>query len=105
MKLRSLLVALTLVVLAAPAFAGKKTPLANKRADNQQKRIDQGVRSGELTPEEAKRLEAQQAKIDAEKKAAKADGKVTPKERAQLQQDQNKANRTIVRKKHNSRGN
>jgi hypothetical protein len=48
-------------------------------------------------------LEAEQRKIAREKRAAKADGVITPAERAKIRHDQNKASRDIYRKKHNVR--
>jgi DNA-binding helix-hairpin-helix protein with protein kinase domain len=84
-------------------FAQAKTPKATKRQINQQERIHQGAKSGELTKRETVRLEAQQKKIQKDKVKAKSDGVVTPKERAKLQAEQNKASRTIYRKKHNTR--
>ena len=80
-----------------------RTPRINARQANQQKRIEQGVKSGELTPGETHRLERQQANIQANKLLAKSDGKVTPKERARLTQEQNRASRTIYWDKHNNR--
>ncbi len=83
--------------------ADTRTPRITKRQINQQRRIKQGVKSGELTPAETRRLEAQQAKIQADKQAAKADGKVTPQERRKLRREENRASRNIYRLKHNKR--
>jgi len=47
-----------------------------------QKKIKQGVRSGELTKSEVKQLERQQRNIAQTKRAAKSDGVVTRKEKA-----------------------
>lgn len=80
-----------------------KTPVINQRQANQHARIRQGVKSGELTHAEASKLRSEQRDIKADKQAAKADGKVTPAERRQIRQDQNKANRDIYRLKHNNR--
>lgn len=66
---------------------------------NQQQRIHQGVKSGELTKKEAVRLEMQQAKIQQDKRAAKADGVVTPGERAVIKQEQKNASRNIHHQK------
>jgi hypothetical protein len=79
------------------------TPVVRERQKNQQRRIRQGVKSGELTKGETRRLEAEQGKIQADKLAAKSDGTVTPAERKQLHREQNKASRDIYRKKHNNR--
>ena len=106
MKLK--LAVLALGVLALPALAQTTpprnptaTPGIDKRQADQERRIQQGVKSGQLTDKEAARLEKQQAKIEADKQAAKADGKVTPQERKKLQREQNQANRAIARDKHN----
>lgn len=101
--LASLLALPLLAQETTPAKPATKTPVVRARQKEQQKRIGQGVASGQLTPGETKHLEKQQAKIQADKKAAKADGNVTPQERAKLAKEQNKANRTIYRDKHNAR--
>jgi len=80
-----------------------KTPRITKRQINQQARIRQGVKSGEITKGETRRLEKEQAKIQHDKKIAKADGKVTPQERQKIRREQNKASRDIYRLKHNER--
>ena len=76
-----------------------------QRQINQQRRIKQGVRTGQLTKGEAKHLERQQGRIQARKQLDKAEhgGKLTPRNKAQLNRMQNRANRNIYRKKHNAR--
>jgi hypothetical protein len=80
-----------------------KTPRVTHRQINQQARIKEGVKSGELTKGETRRLEREQAKIQYDKKEAKSDGKITPEERNHLQREQNKASRDIRRLKQNER--
>ena len=96
--------ALALPVLAqtapAPARDPAATPGVDKRQANQQQRIDQGVKSGELTTKEAARLEKGQERIQTMEDKAKADGKVTPKERERLQRAQNHESRKIAHEKH-----
>lgn len=87
----------------SPQTGNTKTPVIKERQMNQKARIRQGVRSGELTKGEARNLRQEQKTIQAEKKMAKADGKVTAAERAQIRKDQNKASRDIYRLKHNKR--
>ncbi len=106
MKLK--LAALALGVFALPVLAQTTpprdpaaTPGIDKRQANQERRIQQGVKSGQLTDKEAARLEKREAKIEADKQAAKADGKVTPQERKKLQREENQASRAIAREKHN----
>lgn len=79
------------------------TPVVNHRQRYQQRRIGQGVQSGQLTAGETRHLEREQARIQRTKTKDKADGTVTPRERAQLTHMQNHASRNIYRDKHNGR--
>src|SRR3981189_3319979 len=54
----------------------------NQRQDYQQNRIEQGVRSGQITRSEEYRLEQGERAIDRAQRRAEADGRVTPQERA-----------------------
>lgn len=76
------------------------TPRVDQREANQERRIQQGVNSGQLTPRETNRLENQQGRIERAEDKAKADGKVTAKERAHLGNMQDRASRDIAREKH-----
>lgn len=84
----------------ATATAQKREARIENRADRQQKRIGQGVASGQLTPKETIRLERRQARIDRHIDKAEADGKVTKKEAAVINREQNRENRRIRRQKH-----
>lgn len=104
MKLVKLLLGAAIVLASAVcSFAQEKTPVVDQRQQNQEQRIDRGIKSGQLTRREAARLRAQQRKIRADKAKAKADGKLTARERAKLRREQNRASRAIHRKKHNGR--
>ncbi len=94
------IVALPTLALAQGASAAGATPGIDKRQVNQERRIEQGVKSGQLTNREAGRMEKREAKIEADKQAAKADGKVTAKERKHLQRELNQTSRAIAREKH-----
>lgn len=87
---------------ATPAAASNavNTPRVDQRQANQQRRIDQGVASGQLTPRETFRMERQQQRIANAETRAKADGVVTRQERRHLQHKQNQASRHIYRQKH-----
>jgi len=76
-----------------------------KRAENQQDRIAQGIKSGQLTAGEAANLESKEAKINREVRNDRTanDGKLTPQEKAQVNRQQNKMSRQIYRDKHNAR--
>lgn len=92
------------VLIASAAFAGPTDdPGIQKREQNQQQRIDQGVKSGQLTPREAGKLEAQQAKIKQDEERMKSDGNLTKQERRKLTREQNRASKNIYRKKHNEK--
>ncbi len=66
----------------------------------EQKRIYNGVQTGELTPRELGRLEMQQAKIQHDKRCAKADGIISPYERTYIRIEETRASRNIYRQKH-----
>ena len=109
MKRTSTLLIAVMTAFALPVLAQTATPPArdpaatpgiDKRQANQQQRIDQGVKSGELTGKEAARLEKGQERIQTMEDKAKADGKVTPKERERLQKAENRESRKIAREKH-----
>jgi hypothetical protein len=76
-----------------------------KRAENQQDRIAQGVKSGQLTAGEAAHLENNEAKINQEVRSDRQanGGKLTPQEKAKVNRQQNKMSRQIYRDKHNGR--
>ena len=76
-----------------------------KRKENQQDRIAQGVKSGELTAGETANLERKEAGVNREIRhdRAKNGGTLTPKERRQINRQQNHLSRQIYRDKHNAR--
>lgn len=89
------------LVLAAPAsHAGMRDPGVNQRQHHQQHRIQQGVRSGELTRAEVRSARSERRAIGAEERAYKADGTLTRAERRDLHQDLNEASRDLYRDKH-----
>lgn len=104
MKIQNLL--FVFIVLFAFSFNSNaqttKKAVVTKQI-NQNARINQGVRSGELTRAETKQLKQQQRDINRTKKAAKADGVVTRKEKAVIKHKQNNASTNIARKKNNQR--
>jgi hypothetical protein len=93
-------------ILGTALCAGMLTGTAsatsiNTRQRHEQTRIRQGVRSGELTRQEAKRLELEQRKIRIQEQLARKNG-LTPKERARLQKELEKASRDIYKQKHDN---
>jgi WXXGXW repeat (2 copies) len=77
----------------------------NAREANQQGRIAQGVRSGQLTPRETGHLEHQEAQIHREVRNDRAanGGHLTGQERAQVNQQQNHVSKELYNDKHNAR--
>jgi hypothetical protein len=75
-----------------------------QRRENQQDRIAQGIKSGQLTPSETAKLEKQQQGIN--KQVAtdrKANGgTLNAAQKKQINKDQNQASRNIYHKKHNA---
>ncbi|MBK8742911.1 MAG: hypothetical protein IPM02_27090 [Betaproteobacteria bacterium] len=102
MKSPQLITVAVSLLIAGSVLAQTNTPVADQRQQNQKTRIQEGVKSGELTRREAVRLRTEQRAIKAEERMAKADGKVTMAERAKLQHDQNKASADIYRQKHDA---
>jgi len=106
MKIRTLIAVLalaaggaTMAQTATPQGA-VATPKIDQREANQEKRIDQGVASGQLTDREAKRLELRQQHIARAEQRAKADGTVTAQERKRLGKMEDHASKDIRREKH-----
>lgn len=103
MKTKLLALALLFVGFSiATVNAQTATPKAKERQINQQKRIHKGAKAGELTKGEYVALQKQQKRIQKSKKQAKADGKVTRRERARIQAQQHNASKNIYRKKNNN---
>lgn len=106
LNLKTLITGVALAAASIGAFAqaaSAVTPRVDQREANQQARIDKGVASGALTAHETNRLDKQQARVASADTAAKADGRVTAKERAHLHRMQNHGSREIHALKHNTR--
>ena len=101
MKTIPLATLLAVATLALPAAAQtQSTPRIDQRQANQERRIEQGEKSGALTAKEAARLEKGQAQVQKMEDKAAADGKVTKKERARMEKAQDRQSRRIYREKH-----
>jgi hypothetical protein len=79
-------------------------PAAQTRIDtreaNQDRRINNGVASGQLNQKEAARLEKGQSKVDTMENKALANGSINKREAARIQKAQNKQSKRIYRQKH-----
>lgn len=89
----------------AAAPAEKPKPVVEKRKENQQDRIANGVQSGQLTAGEAAKLENKEAAINKEAAAERAanGGTLTPAEKRQVNRQQNRVSRQIYADKHNAK--
>jgi hypothetical protein len=75
----------------------------NAREANQQRRISQGEKSGQMTPAEAAKVQKREAHIQSREAADMAahNGHLTKKEQRNLNHRENRASREIYHKKHN----
>ncbi|SRR6266496_3366889 len=110
-NLKTILLSVASVALVLPAAAqtaapapATTTPAIRQRKINQQKRIAQGVKTGQLTPKETARLEHREAHINRETRRMKAanGGTLTPAEKAKITRQQNHVSRDIYRQKHDA---
>src|SRR5260370_6034205 len=88
----------------APTPAAKPKPTIAQRKENQQDRIAQGVKSGQLTAGETANLETEEAAINGETKADRAanGGKLTAGGKKEIKEPQNPVSQQIYKDKHNA---
>lgn len=98
---KSTIAALVIAAFAAPDFAfAQSTTRIDKRQENQEKRIQKGVESGQLNQKEAARLEKGQAHIQKLEDKAMEDGKMTKREKVRIEHAQDVQSKRIAREKH-----
>jgi hypothetical protein len=119
MKIVSLTLAAAFLAASGAVYAQSVTPTStttggststvtragiNQREENQQDRIAQGVKSGELTATEATTLESQEAGINKEEAGMRQqdNGKLTAQDKATLNSQLNTESKDIYADKHNS---
>lgn len=118
MNTRILMLAAALVLAPAALLAQTVAPPApilppsqatnrtiNTRKADQQNRIANGVRSGQLTARETGHLEHQEAGINREERGMRAqdNGRLTKSDKKTIDRQQNQESRRIDRDKHNAR--
>ncbi|TXH04226.1 MAG: hypothetical protein E6R07_09835 [Nevskiaceae bacterium] len=94
-------------LLATLLFSGAALAQSNVEADtqrniNQQERIEQGLKSGQLSTREAGQLERQEQHIDKMEARDLRNGSISPAEQQRLNAAQNRASRDIAADKHNA---
>ena len=77
----------------------------NRRETNQQKRIANGVKNGQLTPTETRRLERGEKRLQNNEKRlmAKDNGHLTKKHQRQLNREANHMSARIAKDKHDAK--
>lgn len=93
-------VATAATTLSQSAFANTYSPVIDNKQENQKDRIVQGIRSGEVTGQEAWRLGKQQGKTYRKEHRFKADGDFTRRERGIIHRDLLKSSKSIYAQKH-----
>ncbi len=112
MKMKPVVLAAILALTPSAALFAQTTtpapatppPTINQRKVDQQDRIAQGVKSGQLTPRETGHLEHQEAGINKEERGMRAqdNGKLTRQDRKTIRSQQNQESKRIYRDKHNA---
>jgi len=96
------MVTATIALLGVAGLSLAEAGTITKREERQQKRIAEGVESGQLTTKETARLEREQAKIETDREKAWSDGRLSKKEKAKLTREQDRASHHIYRQKHDA---
>ncbi|MBS0571132.1 MAG: hypothetical protein JSS28_11020 [Proteobacteria bacterium] len=96
------LIALALSAMFSVSAFAQSAASETQRDTDQQNRIEQGLKSGELTTKEAGTLERDEQRIDRTQAKDMKDGTLTAQEKAQIQHEQNQASRQIYGDKHNA---
>jgi len=89
---------------SSSASSAQSKPTVAQRKENQQDRIANGVKSGQLNAGETANLESKEAAINGETRADRAanGGKLTSAEKQQINQQQNQVSKQIYQDKHNA---
>jgi hypothetical protein len=111
MNVKSALLTTAIVLSPVAIYAQTTTPppapkqTINQRKVDQQERIGNGVKSGQLTAGETSHLEHQEAGINKEERGMKAqdNGHLTKQDRKTLRTQQNQESKRIYRDKHNAK--
>ena len=101
-----LLIAVALSMAACATYQAQLQPAGERsgfqeKIHDQQKRINQGIKSGELTQREAQVLQANLDNIRIRYKNMRSDGAMRQKEIAKLEEMLDRNSRMIHNKKHN----
>ena len=97
-------IALAVIAAALAVAANAQTSDVGRRKENQQDRIAQGVKSGQLTAGETSSLEKKEAAINQEVRTDRSlnGGKLTAGEKKIVNQQQNRMSNQVYKDKHNA---
>lgn len=97
MRSAAMLSVLLIALLPGAAIAAEvdSTKRVDKRQENQERRIEQGQKSGKLSKKETQRLEKGQRRVDRAEARMADDGKMTKGERKRLEKMQDKQSKRI----------
>jgi hypothetical protein len=95
---------LTAGFMLAATMMSMNAATINQRRENQQDRIAQGVKSGQLTAHETASLERKESRLNHQIRNDRQgdNGHLTAGERARVNREQNTLSRDIYRDKHNA---
>jgi hypothetical protein len=91
---------MTLTIATTSTAAPIHDPYVNAQQHRQHERIQQGVRSGQLTRSETRELANQQRSLRQQERGYKSDGVMTHNERQDMRQDQRGASQNVYTQKH-----
>src|SRR5262245_65144503 len=104
-KLHMLTCAIVAVIgFSSIGYAQTRTRRVDRREQNQQKRVADGLKDGSITSREAAKIERDETKIQRDEAKAKADGVVTTRERARHNGELKHTRRASRRDRRNTPG-
>ncbi len=92
-----------ILVVSIACTSVTRAQSVKQRQQNQEHRIRQGERSGQLTGAEAHNLSKEEKMIARERRQAMSDGHISPSERRHIMRQEKRVSRHIERRKHNDR--
>ena len=102
MRIRLTAIAAGLAACTIAAAYAQNTADVVQRDVNQQNRIEEGLKSGQLSTKEAGKLEREESHIDKMESKALKDGKMTNAEKRRIERAENQASKDIYREKHDA---
>jgi hypothetical protein len=109
MKLAIAITAASLAILSLPAAAQygydhDSTARIDQRQENQERRIERGIQTGQLSRREAARLHQGQRHIQRLEDRALADGRIDRRDRREIEEAHDRQAALINRERHDGQG-